>query len=68
MWEGVGMAYRWKHPKDPPVRKIFNDERATDAVLAFLQDTKVGRTIPLAPPEQAGGGRTRASEEGPDPP
>ena len=46
-------------PRAPAVRPLFQDERATPAVLQFLWDTKVGRMITLPPPERrrtSGGG------------
>ena len=43
LWKEVGKACQWKHPRAPTVRLLFQDERATPAVLSFLRDTKVGR-------------------------
>lgn len=31
------------NPRAPSARDMFGDERATEAVLTFLRDTKVGR-------------------------
>ena len=33
----------WGPPRDPSVRLLFKDPRATPALLEFLKDTKVGR-------------------------
>ena len=38
----------WKSPMAPAVRLMFDDVRAAPAVLSFLQDTRVGRMVPLA--------------------
>ena len=44
----VGKACGWRHPRAPRIEKLFGDERATPAVLAFLRDTKVGKFVSLA--------------------
>ena len=49
--ESIGKACRWKHPRAQTVRLLFEDQRATPAVLHFLRETKVGRVVTLAPPE-----------------
>ena len=47
-----------------PVRNMSRDERATEAVLTFLRDTKVRCIVTVAPPEEekegeiVDGGRT----------
>ena len=49
---------------------LFQDDRATPAVLTFLRETKVGKMINLTPPEEEE--REEREEEGeeggPDPP
>ena len=37
----VGKDCGWKHPRAPAVRKLWREE-ATEAVLKFLRDTRVG--------------------------
>ena len=49
LWRSVGKVCEWKHPRAPSVRLLFQDERATPAVLTFLRETKVGRVVILAP-------------------
>lgn len=44
----------WKHPRAPSVGNLFGDERATEAVLAFLRD-KVGCITAIASPEEEAG-------------
>lgn len=53
--ESVGKACGWKHPWAPSVRRLFDDDRATPAVLNFLRETNVGRLILLVPSEEEGG-------------
>ena len=67
LWRSVGKACKWKHPRAPTVRLLFEDERATPAVLNFLRDTKVGHMVTLAPPEEEGkwGGGWRRESYGP---
>ena len=55
MWRDVGRACGWKHPRAPPVGRLFDDDRATPAVFTFLRSTKAGRTAALGP--SRGGGR-----------
>ena len=45
----------WSGPRAPSVRRMFDDVRATPAVLAFLRDTSVEKMVTLAPPEEEGG-------------
>ena len=52
LWRSVEEACERRHPWAPTVRLLFQDERATPAVLAFLRETKVGRIVALAPPEE----------------
>ena len=64
----------WIGPGTPSVRRMFNDVRATPAVLTFLRDMRVGRMVTLAPPEEEEGeGENSEDEEsgekgGPGPP
>ena len=37
-----------RHTQAPPVRLLFRDERATPAVLEFLEKTRVGKMPGLA--------------------
>ena len=58
----------------PRVALAFNDERATQAILSFLRETKVGRTMSTPHPQAVeegegdGGDEEVAEEEGPGPP
>ena len=70
----------WESPRAPSVRLLFRDERATPALLEFLEDTMVGRMLGLAIlgvaeeeedlgeidlwPEEGGGGSDEGGEEG----
>ena len=47
LWENVGKACEWKHPRAPTITLPFQDERATPAVLQFLRGTKARRMIVL---------------------
>ena len=38
----------WEFLRAPSVRLLFQDERATPALLEFLEDTRVGRMPGLA--------------------
>ena len=42
LWKDVGKRCGWKHPRAPRMALLFNDERATKAVLSFLRETKAG--------------------------
>lgn len=53
--EQGGKDCEWKHPRAPVVRRLW-DERATEAVLEFLAETRVG--------SWAAGGRARRLVEG----
>lgn len=50
--EGDRKGTRVKAPRSLSARAVFEDERATEAVLAFLQGTKVGCMVSIAPPEE----------------
>lgn len=41
LWRRIGKDCGWKHPKAPAVHKLWK-EGATEAVLEFLRDTRVG--------------------------
>ena len=41
MWEGVGKGCEWESPRAPAVRLLW-DVRAVDAVVEFLESTRVG--------------------------
>ena len=41
MWDRVAKDGRWEHPKAPAVSKLW-EGTATEAVLEFLRDTRVG--------------------------
>ena len=43
MWKRVESDCAWERPRAPSVRLLFGDERATPALLEFLEDTRVGR-------------------------
>lgn len=49
MWERIGRLCEWERPRAPSVRRMFEDVRATPAVLSFLRDTRVGKMATLAP-------------------
>lgn len=52
MWKEIGKKCGWKHPRDSSVRAMFEDERATEEILVFLRDTKVGCMVSITPPEE----------------
>ena len=54
MWRRVEKLCDWQGPRAPDMRLLFNDVRATPAVLSFLRDTKVGKMISLEPQEERG--------------
>ena len=49
LWKIVGKGCGWKYPRAPAVRLLFQDERATPAVL---RETRVGSMVTLVPPEE----------------
>ena len=64
----MGKDSRWKHPRAPAVRKLWK-EKATDAVLEFLEDMPVGHWLSTgvarAPREEvAGEGAVSEGEQG----
>ena len=58
LWKRVRKLCEWKEPRAPEVRLLFDDVRAAPAVLTFLRDMQVGRTVPRALR------RRRAGEDG----
>ena len=47
MWRDIGKACGWRHPRAHAVRHLFEDDRATPAVLTFIRTTRVGGMITL---------------------
>ena len=45
LWEDIGKACRWKHPRAPSVERLWK-EKATEAVLRFLKDARMGCIAP----------------------
>ena len=70
LWRRIGKDCGWKHPRAPAVRKLWRKE-ATEAVLKFLEDTRVGCwTVTQGarrPAEDVGQGG-EGEEGGPGPP
>ena len=64
MWGSNGEAWKREHPRARPVRLLFQDERATPAVLTFLMETKVGKVVNLASLWERDGGGDRPVGEG----
>ena len=65
-WKDRGKAFGWKHPRAPSVKWLWK-EKATEAVLGYLTDTRVGRiSTRRKPPEEEcdGGGSGGEREEG----
>ena len=63
LWEGIGKAQEWKHPRAPSGKWLWK-EKSTEAVLAFLRDTRVGCVrVERRLPEDAGV-RTGSGDEG----
>ena len=62
LWKDIGNGCGWKHPRTPSVKWLWK-EKATEAVLEFLRDTRVGK-----PPPAGGGEDTDREEGGPGPP
>ena len=57
MWKRIERLCEWKRPQAPPVRAMFDDVRATPAVLGFLRNTHVGRMISPRPLGEESGER-----------
>ena len=63
--EGDRKTCRWKHPKAPSIRHLWKG-KATEAVLDFLRDTRVGCMVnSRRPPRREGGeeGEGKINEE-----
>ena len=54
LWKRVEKLCDWEEPRAREVRQLFDDVRAAPAVLTFLRDTRVGRTVPQAPRRREG--------------
>ena len=67
MWKAIGRACGWKHPKTPSVRRLCKD-KATEAVLDFLRDTRVGCMVNVRRllREERGGVEDEGEGEGAD--
>ena len=63
LWKEVGKRCGWKHLKTPRIALLFNDERATKAVLSFLRRTKVRQMVTIGP--RGGEDEEEGEEEGP---
>ena len=60
----MGKSCRWKHPRAPSVKLLW-EGRAAEAVLDFLRDTRVGYGATVRrPPEEEGEDR-KCEEDGP---
>ena len=72
LWKRIEKDCKWQHPRAPSVRLLWEEE-AAEAVLEFLEDTRVGCRVPSG---RAGVGRDRdaeipgseSEEDGPSPP
>ena len=64
MWRRIERLCEWRTPRAPAVLLMFDDVRATPAVLSFLRDTQVGRMASLAPRGDEGEGEESEGEEG----
>ena len=60
---GPGKSCGWKLPQAPSARLLFQTDRASPAVLAFLRGTKAGRMIGVTPPEEEDEGEEKEEEE-----
>ena len=70
LWRRIGKDCGWKHPRAPAVRKLWRKE-ATEAVLEFLEDTRVGCwtvTQGARRPAEGVGQGGEGEEGGPGPP
>lgn len=69
LWKDIEKTCRRKHPRAPPVKWLWK-EKSTEAVLAFLRDTRVGCSTRRKPSEEYDGGVSGGEgEEGvPGPP
>ena len=67
MWKDIGKAGGWKHPRAPSARLLWK-EKATEAVLDFLRDTRVGCMVTLRPAEEEDGEGSEGEAGGLGPP
>ena len=71
LWKDIGKAQEWKHSRAPSGKWLWK-EKSTEAVLAFLRDTRVGcMRVERRLPEDAGvrtGTGDEGEEGGPGPP
>ena len=52
----MGKRCGWRHPRAPRVALLFDNERATKAVLSFLRKMRVGQAITIPPRARGGEG------------
>ena len=64
MWGGIRKAPKWQLPRATSVRLLW-DERAAEAALEFLRDTRVGCMIALGAPKVPGLDSEEREEGGP---
>jgi hypothetical protein len=43
LWKRVEKDVGWRHYRHKPISALFNEVKATDAILAFLDKTRVGK-------------------------
>ena len=70
VWKAIEKACGWKHPKAPSVKHLWED-KATEAVLDLLRDTRVGCMVNVGrlPGEEGGEeGGGLSEEDGPGSP
>ena len=68
MWKKIGEECRWKHPRAPSIKHLWKD-KATDAGLEFLRDTRMRYLVTARrlSREEEGEGEEN-EEDGPGPP
>ena len=62
-WKDIGKACGWKHPRAPSVKWLWK-EKATEAVLVFLWDTRVGCISTRRKPPEEGCDVVGSGDEG----
>ena len=76
LWKDIGKAQGWRHPRAPSGKWSWR-EKSTEAVLAFLGSTRIGRiSVRRKVPEEAAEAEDTTGtssgdeeeEEGPGPP
>src|SRR6266705_6546840 len=74
LWRRVGKDCHWEHPRTPAMKWLWS-EKATGAVLAFLEDTQVGCRVSseraramVDEPRDEEGSESEGEEGGPGPP